>query len=342
MSSTKRKTNEEFINDARKKHGDKYDYSKVEYVNQNTKVCIICPKHGEFWQKPKSHLNGRGCKLCGNEICSSIRKNKTFPYKKRKQYDTDMFITEANNIHNNKYDYSKVIYKNSNTDVCIICPKHGEFWQKPAVHLTQKSECPKCANEKRHERFVSNSSEFINKANLVFYGKYLYNNVNYYNNSTKVSITCPIHGDFLCTPQNHLKGRGCPICKSESYVYETRLYYFLKTIFKDDEIIRQYKTDWLTNNKSLDFFIPKYNLAIEHQGEQHVKPIEIFGGEDKFNKYIIRDKEKYDECKNNNVNLLYFSYEKYVDFSNFFDKVILNEEELLEKINEIIKKTENE
>ena len=57
-------TKEKFILKAREKHGDKYDYSKVEYVNNHTKVCIICPEHGEFWQVPNSHLNGRGCPFC--------------------------------------------------------------------------------------------------------------------------------------------------------------------------------------------------------------------------------------------------------------------------------------
>ena len=58
-------TEQEFISKARKIHGDKYDYSKVEYVNCKVKVCIICPKHGEFWQKPDLHTNKKnGCPLC--------------------------------------------------------------------------------------------------------------------------------------------------------------------------------------------------------------------------------------------------------------------------------------
>ena len=54
---------ENFINKAKKIHGDKYDYSKVEYVNNHTKVCVICPKHGEFWQRPKPHLSKHGCPI---------------------------------------------------------------------------------------------------------------------------------------------------------------------------------------------------------------------------------------------------------------------------------------
>ena len=58
-------TREEFIAKAREVHGDKYDYSKVEYVNNRTKVCIICPEDGEFFQLPGQHLKGHGCIKCG-------------------------------------------------------------------------------------------------------------------------------------------------------------------------------------------------------------------------------------------------------------------------------------
>ena len=57
---------EDFIKQARKVHGERFDYSKVEYVNYKTPVCIICDKHGEFWQTPGNHLNGCGCQKCRN------------------------------------------------------------------------------------------------------------------------------------------------------------------------------------------------------------------------------------------------------------------------------------
>jgi len=336
MGNTAKKTSEIFINQAKQIHGDKYDYSKVEYVNQKTKVCIICPKHGEFWQTPKSHLMGHGCRLCGNDKCSTVNKGIKKPYFKRIKYNNDTFKIEAKKIHGDKYDYSKVEYVNNRTPICIICPKHGEFWQRPYDHIDGKSGCPKCANEKRHDFFVEKKDNFIKKSTLLFLGRYSYNKVTYYNNSTKVIITCPTHGDFLCTPQNHLKGRGCPICKVELYVYENRLYILLLTLFKEDEIKRQYKDTWLTNNKSLDFFIPKYMIAVEHQGEQHANPVAIFGGIEKFNRTRELDIEKYNECKQNNVNLLYFSYQPNVHFDGFIDKVFLDENSFINKIKEII------
>ena len=113
----------EFIAKARNVHGDKYDYSKVNYINAITKVCIICPKHGEFYQTPSQHLS-RGCKKCGVDTRA-----------KKRTMSRDDFIKEANIKHNYKYDYSKVEYINSKTKICIICPIHGEFWQTPNSHL---------------------------------------------------------------------------------------------------------------------------------------------------------------------------------------------------------------
>ena len=123
---------EEFIEKAKKIHGNKYDYSKVEYVNNRTKVCIICPIHGGFWQIPDSHLSGKECKLCGTHVAKM--KNRM------KQHE---FIEKATIAHNGKYDYSEVKYENTDTKVKIICPEHGEFWQTPHHHLNGIG-CPKC------------------------------------------------------------------------------------------------------------------------------------------------------------------------------------------------------
>ena len=109
----KKNTKENIINKFIEVHGDKYDYSKVEYVNYHKKVCVICPEHGDFFITPANHINGRGCKLCKIE-----------KLKKTISHTTIFFINESKKIHRDKYDYSKVEYKNAITKVCIICPKH--------------------------------------------------------------------------------------------------------------------------------------------------------------------------------------------------------------------------
>lgn len=132
-----KKTTTEFILDSEKIHGNKYNYSKVEYINKNTKVIIICPEHGEFEQTPDNHLNNKaGCSQCSIKyVTKCITKS------------LEQFIYEANLVHNNKYDYSLSNYINSNEKIIIICPIHGEFMQKPKSHL-QSCGCPICSSSK--------------------------------------------------------------------------------------------------------------------------------------------------------------------------------------------------
>ena len=132
-------TQEQFIERAKQVHGNKYDYGKTEYEGTDIKISIMCPKHGEFLQTPHAHLNGQGCRKCQYEEMS-IRQFST----------TNAFATKANQIHNNKFDYSKVEYKSAKIRVCIICPIHGEFWQTPSDHI-QKCGCPLCNTSKGEE-----------------------------------------------------------------------------------------------------------------------------------------------------------------------------------------------
>lgn len=138
----KKHTKESFIQKANEIHHCKYDYSKVEYVNNSTNVNIICPIHGDFKQSPHNHLKGQGCPKCALE------------YKRTSQQKSkELFIEECQRIHKNTYDYSQIEYVNNKTKVCIICPKHGEFHQRPSDHLNGKG-CPYCKTSKLEE-FVS-------------------------------------------------------------------------------------------------------------------------------------------------------------------------------------------
>ena len=197
---TPKKTTEQFVILAKKIHNDKYDYSKVVYKGNKEKVCIICPKHGEFWQSPYSHLKGSQC-----PICSGVQKI-TIP----------IFIERCTKIHNGKYDYKDVHFKNLHDYVSIICPKHGKFWQRASVHYRGYG-CPICGGSKR-----LTNEEFIEKAKLVHEDKYDYSKVQYKNTATKVCIICPEHGEFWQTPNNHLFGAGCPTCPESNMEGEIR------------------------------------------------------------------------------------------------------------------------
>lgn len=118
MTQLKSFTTEEFIKKARALHGDTYDYSKVNYINYHTKVCIICKKHGEFWQTPAKHLSGQGCAKC-------LGKNSTF----------EEFLEKARAKHGNFYNYDKVDFVNLKTPVIVTCPIHGDFIIKPCNHI---------------------------------------------------------------------------------------------------------------------------------------------------------------------------------------------------------------
>ncbi len=122
-----------FIESSKLIHNNIYDYSLVDYKNNKTKVIIICNNHGRFEQNPEAHLSGKGCKKC---------------YLDSKTYTIKQFIKKANKIHNNVYDYSLVDYKNSKTNVKIICMTHGIFTQIPNNHTSQKNGCPTCNNSK--------------------------------------------------------------------------------------------------------------------------------------------------------------------------------------------------
>lgn len=291
----KRLTKEEFIERARNTHGNKYDYSKVNYINSKTKVCIICPKHGEFWQTPASHIYGKGCPKCGGRYMS-----------------TEYFIEKASIIHSNKYDYSKVNYTEPQTKVCIICPNHGEFWQTPNSHLNGNG-CPKCKSDKAK----SSKDKFIEKSIKVHSDKYDYSKVEYVNNSTKVCIICPEHGEFYIRPHHHICGRGCPKCLSSKLENIMRM----KLNEMNIDFEEQKTFDWLIYkiHMKLDFYIPKYNIAIECQGEQHYRLNKFFGGEEGFYLRKYKDELKRKQCKEHNVNLLYFNYND--DINEFEQKL---------------------
>lgn len=196
----RKSTSEEFIKKANLKHKNIYDYSKTDYIDCDTKVEVICKTHGTFWITPKFHLNKGKCPQCSEH----------FPY------TTETFIEKATLIHQNKYDYSKVFYKNFETKVEIVCSKHGSFTQSPQNHIGyNKRGCPKCA--KSGTKLTT--QEFIDKANLVHGDKkFDYSQTIYARNCKKIDIICPKHGKFSITPNSHLdirSGGGCIKCYRE-------------------------------------------------------------------------------------------------------------------------------
>ncbi|MFW6008880.1 MAG: hypothetical protein ACOCP8_06405 [archaeon] len=144
-----KKWKKEFLEKAKKVHNNTYDYSKINYLGAKTKIEIICPIHGSFWQTPTSHLQGAGCPLCKN-----------LNHGNKLRMSREEFIEKAKNVHGNKYDYSKSLYKQYRNCLEIICFKHGTFWQTPLDHL-HGSKCPICARENWESEEETELKKFI-------------------------------------------------------------------------------------------------------------------------------------------------------------------------------------
>lgn len=199
---SKKLTTGDFIVKSRKIHGNKYDYSKVNYVDIKTKVIITCLIHGDFQQTPGSHINQKsGCKKCG-------RKSQT----QKRKLGLEKFITESKKVHGDRYDYSKVDYINNRTNITIICKEHGEFYPSPSNHISRKSGCPKCSIIEQHDKQKKTLNEFIKDSIKIHNNKYDYSESKYVSGKVKITVICKEHGKFYPTPNNHLRGTGCPKC----------------------------------------------------------------------------------------------------------------------------------
>ena len=308
---------EQFIKDARAVHGDKYDYSKVIYKTNKIPVEIICPIHGSFWQAPGDHKKGYGCDKCS----------------KKHKPTTEEWIASVKDLYGGIYDFSKVEYKTNKTPVTIICPKHGEFYPLPSNFSKGISGCPKCNDERKHQQFSKTTEQFIEDAKRVHGDKYDYSKVEYVNSWKEVCIICPIHGEFWQKPTIHLSGSGCQKCINKN---QTNLYNKLKETFPEEEILFEFSPKWL-GQQHFDIYFPKYNIAIEYDGQQHFIPIEKFGGELKFKDIIRWDKLKEQKCLENKCVLIRikFNYKK-SDFNkliNIINKNIKNPKVEIIKIN---------
>lgn len=135
-SNKYRPSTAEFIERSNVVHANKYDYTKTVYVNNKTKVTVTCAEHGDFSVSPIKHStdsSATGCPICARAHCGAYHKN-----------DTNWFIENANNVHDNKYDYSKVVYASFHKKVEIVCPTHGSFFQTAGSHVHNGNGCPGC------------------------------------------------------------------------------------------------------------------------------------------------------------------------------------------------------
>lgn len=246
-------TKEEFIAKAEKIHsGENIDYSQVNYKNNRTKVKMIDPVYGEFWQTPSNHLKGQS---------HPMRKKEKISLSKRLTQDEIIKKFEEKHIGEG-LDYSKVKYINMHTKVCIIDPIYGEYWQEPVVHLKG------CGHKARGIKKTIQSNtytteEFVRLSKKIYGDKYDLSKVNYERSQKKVCIICPQHGEFWQYPDAFLQGKSCPKCGNHLSHAEDEIYDILVSKLGNENIK---KNDRKAIGLELDLYIPNMKFAIEFNG----------------------------------------------------------------------------
>ena len=310
---SKRYTKDEFMELADGVHNNKYDYSISDFKFMKNKVSIICPEHGIFEQRPIDHVRGQGCPKCRYSKAASKRKS---------NFILDDFIKKANEIHNNKYDYSKFVYTGCNRLSIIICPIHGEFQQTPTRHLC--SGCYKCGKNSMAEKISLSLDSFLNKARSIHGDYYEYSNVFFSRANDIISIICPKHGEFKQRLSDHLKGCGCPQCNLSKGELAIKSYLDVKCI----DYIQQYWFDdcRCKNPLKFDFYLPNLNICIEFDGVQHFKSIKRFGGLEALNEIQMRDGIKNSYCELNNIKLIRIPYTRLSKVNEILERELVFDE----------------
>lgn len=279
----KKDTLEDFILKANKLHNNFYNYDKSIYTKSKDNINIVCKEHGEFSIIASNHLQGQGCPNCNNKL--------------------ENFIENSHKIHNNFYNYSKVKYINNSTKVCIICPIHGEFFQTPSNHVQGRG-CIICGRQSSAKFKQYDTKSFIEKANIVHSNKYSYSSTLYQNFYEPIAIICPEHGPFNQRPYMHLYGNGCPKCSYSISKAELEIVEYIKSLGIDEQDIQM---SYRLENKQIDIYLKKYNLAIEFNGtmfhhSSNSKYVSYFALKTQVNPYYHYDKWKL--CFDNGITLL--------------------------------------
>jgi hypothetical protein len=206
LNNPRRRDVEKFIEDARKVHRDKYDYSRVKNPTAKNKVTIGCPIHGWFDQNSQSHLQGCGCNDCGNASISQ-----------KQLMTTEECLGRFREAHVNNYEYPNFEYKGWDSKILAVCLTHGPWETTTAGSHIQGCGCPQCGNLKAHFSCTSTTEEFIAKAHILpgYKEKYDYTETDYTKAREKITIRCMLHDyRFEQTPNKHLCGEeGCHKCQ---------------------------------------------------------------------------------------------------------------------------------
>ena len=285
------------------------------YVNNNTKIKLICKKHGEFKIRPGLLFKGERCKKCSFESVSNKLK-----------ISNEEFIKRIDSLYGDKLDTSLAIYKGNNKKVDIICKKHGLFQTTP-YSLYQGISCNECKKERLRLLKRKSQNQFLKESKEKYGDELLMDKAQYIDENTPILIGCKVHGYIWQLPKVHLKGNGCPLCS------KSKLERHIEKQLINNKI--EYQQEYKLPNSllRLDFYLPQYKCAIECQGKQHFEEVAHFGGNENFEITRERDKRKKILCNENKINLFYYSADK--KYTTFLDEKVFHD------FNEILKKLKN-
>jgi hypothetical protein len=216
----RRLTQEESIRRCKEVHGNKYDYSQVDYQGSSKKIKIICKKHGYFYQIYKNHVKGNDCPECGKiQRVQSIRDLCSLTQEEA--------LSRIKKIHKNIYDYNNFKYINMNSKIEIICKTHGSFWQIYKLHYKGRG-CPDCGGTKRLSQ-----EEALTRLKCIHKNKYDYSLMEYNAMNGQIKIICPKHGIFSQEYRDHAKGHGCASCSDSKPLTQEEAILRLKSVHSE-------------------------------------------------------------------------------------------------------------
>jgi hypothetical protein len=300
---------EKWINKCVNKHNGFYSYKQIikeTALSRNHTLILICPIHGEFSMNLVGHIEGRGCKKCGD-----IKQGKT------KLMSFEKFVAKSNSKHNDKYKYFADLwekeYCNCYSKITIECPIHGLFKQTSDTHIGGAG-CYDCGRDKIWDDRRPTTKEFIERSKSIHKGKYDYSATHYVSAKSELIVICPHHGEFSQIAEVHLRGMGCSKCVSR--VSKPEFAWLNSLGLPDDASHRQVKI----LGKKVDGFDPKTNTIYEFYGDYwHGNPNK-FKPED-INKVVKKSfKELYEKTLNRETVLKSYGYKIVSIWENEFKK----------------------
>lgn len=304
----KRVTCDEFLYRAIIRHGDRFGYSKLKFINMSTHVDIICNRCGNtMLQTPTSHLRRGGC-----IECSRRGRIKT----------KEQFIIDANLLHNNMYEYTLVDYVAYDIVVIITCKTHGNFPQTPTCHL-QGCGCPECG---RLTSLVSHSDtydDFLAKAVETHGDLYGYLLVKYTNSITEVDILCHrCNTVFKQMPRNHIFGAGCRDCNVKEHIESLTKQqdeFIRDAINKHGNLFGYSLVKYINNSVKIDIICNKCKAIFPQEPHAHLqgngcpfcrsskgeRSIKLYLD---YNNIIHESQKMYSECRSLKNRMLKFDF----------------------------------